>query len=112
MKKYEILQLWVPPETRHEGVMLFSTKRGMEDFFLPEIKKATTVFNNSPAKFSPTPNSIPNVTTGKFELLSNKDTSVGWLMIKMLCDAGWELFSTCIDGGYTSHCFRYEKESA
>lgn len=107
MKQYKIAQLWIPPDKKYDGVVLLSTDNSLVNWLLPEIKNSLPPFGAKNAKFTQTSNSIKDVTTGRFELLSNHDSAVGWLIVKLLSEKGWELFSTSIDGGYTSHCFRY-----
>ena len=109
MKKYRIIQLQVPPESRHDGIGLISTDDSIMPMLLDEAKRVLP--NSYAAKlaiFTPISNSIAEISTGRFTGLSNKDTSIGWLFVKILSEMGSELFSTAVDGGFTSLFFRQD----
>jgi hypothetical protein len=101
--KHDIVQLRIPPDKKYNGVEFYSTETKLADELLQEIQAATT----KNAKFEPFSPQIDTVTTGIFTSLMQKDSAIGWMMIKIMSQKGWELFSTAVDEEFSNLFFKY-----
>jgi hypothetical protein len=101
--KYDIAQLLIPPDDKHSGVGFYSTETKLVEELLEEIRKVTT----GNAEFVSLTTNVDSITTGKFISLMQKDASVGWLILKIMIEKGWDCFSTSIDNEHSSFDLKY-----
>lgn len=101
--KYEIAQLLIPPDDKHNGVGFYSTETKLVHELLEEVRRVTT----GNAEFESLTTSVDAITTGKFISLMQKDASVGWFILKSMLAKGWECFSTSMDNEHSSFDLKY-----
>jgi hypothetical protein len=101
--KYDIAHLLIPPDSKHTGVGFYSTETKLIGELLKEVEKVTT----GNAKFESLTEEVDSVTTGTFHSLMQKDSSIGWLILKIMIQKGWDCFSTCVDNEYSTFDFKY-----
>ena len=103
--KYDIVQLKIPLDKKYLGVEFYSTETKLVEEVLREIQMFTT--NN--AKFEPFTSQVDSVTTGTFTSLMQKDSAIGWVIVKILSEKGWEIFLACGDGEFSGLFFKHAR---
>jgi len=105
--KYDIVQIRIPPDKQHNGVEFYSTETKLAEEILQEIQPFTT--NN--AKFESFTARVDTVTTGTFTSLMQKDSAIGWLIVKIVSEKGWDFFLACVDADFSSFFFKHTRHA-